>query len=129
MCRTNRAADWTFDKGRTCCSYRAGKRGFSGGQDGAHVDEELSGDVAVKKTGAAVIDRIQGRRIGKDAEDGFAFLRQLRRACRDTRAGDGFGFFRCAIPDRHLVADLDQPRRNGSAHLADTGDWCRCPSH
>ncbi len=57
-CRTGRAADWTFDEGRTCCSYRAGKRGFSGGQDGAHVDEELSGDVAVKKTGMGVIDRI-----------------------------------------------------------------------
>jgi hypothetical protein len=119
-CRTGRAADRTFDESRTCCSHRAGKRGFSGRQDGAHVDEELSGDVAVKKTGTAIIDRIQGRRIGKDAEDGFAFLRQLRRGCRDTRAGDGFGFFRRAIPDRHVVADLNQPRRNGSPHLADT---------
>src|SRR5690242_5056561 len=69
-CRTGRAADWTFDEGRAFCSYRAGKRGFGGGQDGAHVDEELSGDVAVKKTGTTVIDRVQGRRIGKDAEDG-----------------------------------------------------------
>ncbi len=50
------------------------------GKHGAHVDEQLSGDVAVKKTGTAVIDRIDRRRVGEDGDDGFAFLRQLRRA-------------------------------------------------
>src|SRR4029077_3853640 len=99
-----------------------GKRGFSDRQNRAHVDEELSGDVTVKKTGTAVIDRVQSRRIGQDSDDGFALLRELCRTYRNTRAGDDFGFFRRAIPDRHVVADLDQPRCNGSAHLADTGN-------
>ena len=54
--------------------------------------------------------------------DTAQMLRQLCRRGDSDSAGDRFGFLRCAVPYRDLVPDLDQPRGDGRAHFADTGD-------
>ena len=121
--RAGRTADRAFDKRGALAAHRGGERDLGRRHHRAHFDEQFAGDVAAEQAGWPVVNRIDGGGVGEDSDDGFRPLRQFSRASpRPLRRSTALALSGVAIPNRDLVADFDQPSRDGRAHFADAGN-------
>ena len=90
------------------------------GRHRAHFDQQLAFDVARQQAIRPIIDRVDRRAVGENGERDVDRAGEFGRGLGDGRAGVGqrLALVRTAIPNRDLMADLDQPRRDIGAHRA-----------
>ena len=122
--RADGAADGAFDRHRAPGAHLLGKRDRGRRPHRAHLDEELSADVARQQSGGRVVDRLDCRRVGENGDDRLGGTRQFGRRGGQRRAGvgDRLRLAGRTIPHGHAVPDLDQPLRDGRAHQAESGN-------
>src|SRR5712672_269758 len=123
-CRAGRSADRAFDEGGALGANFFGELDLDAGAHRAHLDHELSRDVARQQTRRAVKDLVDRIRIGETGDDGLDRARERGRARRSLGAGvdERLRLAGRPIPYRHLMADLDQPGRHCGPHPAEAGN-------
>src|ERR1700722_19038867 len=122
--RAGRAADRTFDESGALGAHFLGERDLDAWPHRAHLDDELALEIAGEQPLRTAIDLVDRIRVGETGDDGLDRARDRRRARRRLGAGIDERLYLGggAIPHRHLVANLDQPRRDRGAHPAEAGN-------
>ena len=122
--RPGGAADRTFDEGGALGRHLAGERLRVRGLHGAHVDDELAGDVSGQHSGRAVIGAVLRRGVAENGDDHLDGIGEAGGAGGDAGAGlaRGFDLGGRAVPHPHLVPGFQQPQRDRGAHLANAGN-------
>ena len=122
--RPGRPADGTLDEHRAAGANAVGERALGLRADRAHLDEELSLDVAGEQATRAAVRRVDRGGVGEDRDDRLRARGERLRCRGDLRArgGERRGLRRGPIPDRDLVTLAEEPGGDGRTHAAGACD-------